>query len=180
MVILMKERTKILSLVLPNKGINIFVCTTLILGIISGSIFLVISDASDKASVISQIENFILNVFNNNIDIGLALKNSLIINYLFVVGIFILGFSMVGIILGIFLLYLKGFLFGFSLASIFLTYKFKGVLVGILYAFPSGILNILLTILITIYSIMFSKYLFRVIMSSCIMMQYSICIISKL
>jgi len=161
----MRERTKIYSLILPNKGINIFVYSIMILGILSGSIFLMISSESDKSSVISQIENFFVNVSANSIDSGLALKNSLIINYIFIISIFILGVSMIGIIVGIFLLYLKGFLVGFSLASIFLTYKYKGILAGILYAFPSQILNIILVILITIYSIMFSKHLFRVITS---------------
>ena len=149
----MGEKTKIYSLVLPNKGINIFVYLVIVFGLLSGAIFLMISNESDKSSVISQIEGFFVNISNNNIDSGLALQNSLIINYIFIVSIFILGFSMVGVILGIFLLYLKGFLFGFSLASIFLTYKYKGILVGILYAFTGQILNIFLIILISIYSI---------------------------
>lgn len=161
----MKKGTKLYNLVLPNKGINTFVYTTLILGILSGSIFLMISSESDKSSVISQIENFLVNVSNNNINSGLALKNSLIINYIFIGCIFILGFSMIGIIFGIFLLYIKGFLFGFSLASIFLTYKYKGILISILYVFFSQIINMFLIILISIYSIMFSRYLFKVIIS---------------
>ena len=161
----MKDKTKIYDLILPNKGINIFIYFILIFGILSGSIFLIISSETDKNSVITQIENFFLNISNNNINSGLALKNSLIINYIFIVSIFILGFSMIGIIFGIFLLYIKGFLFGFSLASIFLTYKYKGILAGIIYAFPSQILNLLLVILITIYSIMFTKHLFKIITS---------------
>lgn len=161
----MKKSTNIYSLVLPNRGINIFVYSIMILGILSGSIFLVISSEGDKNTVISQIQNFFVNVGNNNIDSGLALRNSLIINYIFIGGIFILGFSMIGVVLGIFLLYLKGFLVGFSLSSIFITYKYKGLLAGIMYMIPSQIINILLVILITIYSIMFSRHLFKVITS---------------
>jgi len=161
----MKKSTNIYSLVLPNRGINIFVYSIMILGILSGSIFLMISSEGDKSTVISQIQNFFVNVSNNNINSGLALKNSLIINYIFIGGIFILGFSMIGVVLGIFMLYLKGFLVGFSLASIFLTYKYKGILAGIIYMIPSQLINILLVILITIYSIMFSRHLFKVITS---------------
>ena len=161
----MKKSTKLYNLILPNKSINIFVYSILILGILSGSIFLIISNESDKTSVIEHIQNFFININSSNIQNGLALKNSLIINYVFIVGIFILGFSMIGIVFGIFMLYLKGFLVGFSLSSIFLTYRYKGILAAILYMFPSQILNILLTILITIYSIMFSKYLFKIITS---------------
>lgn len=161
----MKKSTNIYSLVLPNRGINIFVYSIMILGILSGSIFLMISSEGDKSTVVSQIQNFFVNVSNNNINSGLALKNSLIINYIFIGGIFILGFSMIGVVLGIFLLYLKGFLVGFSLASIFLTYKYKGILAGIIYMIPSQVINILLVILITIYSVMFSRHLFKVITS---------------
>ena len=161
----MKKSTNIYSLVLPNKGINIFVYSIMILGILSGSIFLMISSEGDKSTVISQIQNFFVNVGNNSINSGLALKNSLIINYIFIGGIFILGFSMIGVVLGIFLLYLKGFLVGFSLTSIFLAYKYKGILAGIIYMVPSQVINVLLVILITIYSIMFSRYLFKVITS---------------
>ena len=161
----MKKSTNIYSLVLPNRGINIFVYSIMILGILSGSIFLMISSETDKSSVVSQIQNFFVNVGNNNINSGLALRNSLIINYIFILGVFILGFSMIGVVVGIFLLYLKGFLVGFSLSSIFLTYKYKGILAGVIYMIPSQVINILLVILITIYSIMFSRHLFRVITS---------------
>ena len=79
----MEKNKNLYSLVLPNKGINIFVYSVMILGILSGSIFLMISSEIDKNSVIKQIENFLINL--NNIDSGLALKNSLIINYIFMV-----------------------------------------------------------------------------------------------
>lgn len=161
----MREKRKIVDLILPNKGINMFVYIIVILGLLSGAIFLMISNETDKASVIGQIENFFLNVSNNNIDSGLALKNSLVINYLFIGIIFIMGFSMIGIVVGIFLLYLKGFIVGFSLGSIFLTYSYKGILAGGLYFVFSQLLNILVMILITIYSIMFSRHLFKVITS---------------
>lgn len=161
----MKEKTKILNLVLPCKGINIFVYTIIILGILSGSIFLMVSNEGDKASVVSQIENFFINVGSNNINSGLALKNSLIINYIFIVSVFLLGISMIGVFGVIFLLYLKGFLVGFSLASLFLTYKYKAILSVIIYFFTSQFLNVLLVILISIYSIMFSKHLFKGIVS---------------
>ena len=86
------NNSKLIDLIFPNKRINIFVISVLILGIISGSIFLMVSSETDKASVISQIKNFLENVSNGSIDNGLALKNSLVINYLFVGIIFCLGF----------------------------------------------------------------------------------------
>lgn len=156
---------KLKDLILPNKRINLFITTVLILGIISGSIFLMMSSNQDKTSVTTQITTFFTNINTNNIDNGLALKNSLIINYLFIGFIWILGLSMIGIIINIFLTYLKGFLVGFSISSIFLTYKYKGILAVILYTFPSQIINIIIISVLSIYSIMFSKNLLQVITS---------------
>ena len=161
----MKKNKKLKELIFPNKKINFFVTTILLLGIISGSIFLVMSNELDKNSVITQIQTFFQNISTNQIDNGLALKNSLIINYLFVGSIWLLGLSMIGIIANIFLTYLKGFLVGFSISSIFLTYGSKGVLAALLYTVPSQILNILTTMMLSIYSIMFASNLFQIIIS---------------
>ena len=160
-----KNKIKLSDLILPNKKINFFIITIMILGIISGSIFLMISNEIDKTSVITQIENFFTNISTNSIDNGLAFKNSLIINYLFVGVIWILGLSMIGVIINIFLTYIKGFLVGFSISSIFLTYKSKGILAVLLYTFPIQIINIFVVILLSIYSIMFSKNLLEIITS---------------
>lgn len=160
-----KNNIKLIDLILPNKKINFFIITIILLGIISGSIFLMMSNETDKANVVTQIETFLKNISTNSIDNGLALKNSLIINYLFVGIIWILGLSMIGIIINIFLAYIKGFLVGFSIASIFLTYKTKGIIACILYTFPTQIINIIVIIILSIYSIMFSKNLLEIINS---------------
>ena len=157
--------SKIYNLILPNKIINIFIYSLVIFGIISGSIFLIMSNETDKASIIEQITNFFNNVNTNNIDNVQALKNSLIINYIFIITIFILGFSIIGIIINVFLVYLKGFLVGFSISSIFLTYNYKGIIAAIIYTIPSQLLNIIIISILSIYSIMFSKHLITVILS---------------
>ena len=74
-----KKKTKILDIILPSKKINYFIITILVLGVISGSIFLVMLSETDKTTTINQIKTFFDNVSNNSINNGLALKNSLII-----------------------------------------------------------------------------------------------------
>ena len=93
---------------------------------------------------------------------GLAFKNSIIINYLFIFFIWLFGLSMVGVFFNIFIAYLKGFLVGFSISSLFLTYQVKGFLGVIFYTFPSQILNLLV---VYIYSLMFSSHLFKIVLS---------------
>lgn len=160
-----KKKTKLSNIILPSKKINYFVITVLIFGIISGSIFLIALNETDKNSAILQIETFINNINNNKINNGLALKNSLIINYIFVGLIWGLGLSIIGIIFNIFLTYIKGFIIGFSISSIFLTYKYKGILMSLLYIFPHQIINIIVVCTLTIYSIMFAKNLLGIIVT---------------
>ena len=160
-----KKKTKLSNIILPSKKINYFVITILLFGIISGSIFLIVLNDTDKSNAILQIETFISNIDGNKIDNGLALKNSLIINYIFVGLIWGLGLSIIGVIFNIFLTYIKGFIIGFSISSIFLTYKYKGILMGLLYIFPHQIINIIVVCILTIYSIMFSHNLLTIIVS---------------
>lgn len=160
-----KKKTKLSNIILPSKKINYFVITILLFGIISGSIFLIVLNDTDKSNAILQIETFISNIDGNKIDNGLALKNSLIINYIFVGLVWGLGLSIIGVIFNIFLTYIKGFIIGFSISSIFLTYKYKGILMGLLYIFPHQIINIIVVCILTIYSIMFSHNLLTIIVS---------------
>ena len=163
MVIKLKKKLKFTELVLPNKRLNYFVGTVLLLGILSGSIFLMISSSGDKKSVMDSISLFFSNVNENKINSGLAFRNSLIINYLFIFIVFICGLSMIGVFFNIFILYLKGFLVGFSISSIFLTYHFKGIVGVLVYVVPSQLINLFLLFLLTVYSLMFSWYLIKMI-----------------
>ena len=158
-----KNKTKLMNLILPNKKVNLFIISIIILGVISGSIFLMLTSAADKNAVMEQIKTFMTNTNNNSIDIGLALKNSLIINYVFTILIWTLGLSIIGVLVNIFLTFIKGFLVGFSISSLFLTYSYKGLFIAIIYTFPIQIINIFVVSLLSIYSIMFSKNLLEII-----------------
>lgn len=160
-----KNKTKLMNLILPNKKTNLFIISTIILGIISGSIFLMLASTGDKNAVIEQIKTFMTNINNNSINVGLALKNSLIINYVFTILIWTLGLSIIGVLVNIFLTFIKGFLVGFSISSLFLTYSYKGLFIALIYTFPIQIINIFVVSLLSIYSIMFSKNLLEIITS---------------
>ena len=161
----MKKRDKLRDLVLPNKKINFFISTIMVLGVISGSIFLMMLNKEDKASVVLQINTFFKNISLDKVDSGLAFKNSLIINYLFVISIWVLGLSMIGVFVNIFLTYVKGFLVGFSISAIFLAFGYKGIPASLLYVFFSQIFNMIVVMVLAIYSIMFSYNLLRIIVS---------------
>lgn len=147
-----KKLSNYLSIVLPNKKINLFTIGIILLGIISGSIFLVILSSKDKELVLNKITSFITMINENKINNITAFKNSLIENLIYVVLMWILGLSMIGIIINIFLTYLKGFITGFTIGSFILTYKYKGIIASLIYTFPTAIINLLITIIISVYS----------------------------
>ena len=158
-----KNFSRNLALILPNKKINLFVVFILILGIISGSIFLVILSKTDKEFVINQITTFINNINSNNINNITAFKNSLLKNSILIILIWVLGMSIIGIIFNIFFIYFKGFITGFSISSFLLVYKYKGLILSLIYVVPSIIINVIVIILLGAYSIMFSINLWKMI-----------------
>ncbi len=82
-------------------------------------------------------------------------------NYTYILLIWILGISIIGIPIVLILFLFKSFLLGFSLSSIFYTFKFKGILVTIFNLIPSKILFLVILLLITFYSVSFSIKLFK-------------------
>lgn len=160
-----KKKLKISNIIIPYKNINFFVYTILLLGLISGSIFLLNLKEVDKNTAILQIQNFISNINNNKIDNGQAFKNSIMVNYIFVFLIWGFGLSIIGIIFNIFLTYIKGFIIGFTVGSIILCYKAKGLLLAFTYVFFGQLINVVVICLLTIYSVMFTKNLFGIIFS---------------
>ena len=160
---IMKKYSNIKSIILPSRKINIFVVGILFLGIILGSIFMCMINMNDRLLVIEKIKLFIDNINNSRLDSLLLLKNSISINLLYVFIIWILGLSLIGIIINIFLFFFKSFIFGFTLASFIITYKYKGILLSLLYLLFGELLNIIILLVITIYSIMISYRLITLI-----------------
>lgn len=152
-----------LALILPNKKINLFVVFIVILGIISGSIFLMVINDSDRTLVTEEITTFISNISTNSINNSSAFKNSIIESLIFVLLTWILGMSIIGTIFNIFFIYLKSFAIGFSISSFILVYKYKGILSSLVYIIPSQLINILIMLIIGVYTILFAKYLFKII-----------------
>jgi stage II sporulation protein M len=155
--------TKIKRLIVPHKKINIFVVCVLILGVIAGAIFSSILGLNDKKIVVEKITLFIDNINHNTLNSILVFKNSLGINLLYIFIIWILGMTLLGIIVNTGILFFKGFIFGFSIASFIITYSYRGIPLSILYLLLGQLINIMVLILITIYSIMFSLKLFKVV-----------------
>ena len=152
-----------LALILPNKKVNLFVIFIVILGIISGSLFLMVLNDNDKSEVINEISTFMANINTNNINNLNSFKNSLIEGMILIILSWILGMSIIGVIFNIFFIYMKSFTIGFSISSFILVYKYKGILSSLVYTIPSQLINILIILILGVYTLLFSKYLFKMI-----------------
>ncbi len=153
------KRNNIFKLIIPNTRTNIIAFSVFIIGIITGSIFIIVINTNDKSLVVEHITKFFSNVNSSDYSYLDSLKNMLSLNYFYVIVIWVLGLSILGILVNIFLTYLKGFIIGFTTSSLIITYGFKSILAVILYIIPHTLINSLVIIVLTIYSITFSRYL---------------------
>ena len=151
-----KTRDKLLSKIKLNKKIFLFLIIISFIAFISGSILVVLLDKSDKSIIDTYLTNFINNISQNKIEYISVLNNSLITNLGVILGIWLLGISVIGIPIIVFLYFSQIFTFGFLLASIFFKYKLKGTILVLLYTVPHYLLYFIMLIILTSYSITLS------------------------
>ena len=148
--------------IIRQKKFYIFLIGLVLVGFISGALFIFFLNEADKKDIINEISAF-FHLIKTSIGINYtkSLFNTLGINILYVLLIWILGISIIGfpIILGI--LFFKSFIVGFSFSSIILTYGIKGLLGSFLYTFPHQIIILVIYLLLGFYSLGFCYKLFR-------------------
>lgn len=140
-----KERKKI-----------IFLIVLALIGITMGSIFTTMLSQNDKVLAQTYIKDFITNINNNKLNYLDSFKSAFMSNVILILTIWILGISIIGIPLNIFIYFVKTFVIGFSLSAFILTYNVKGCLLGLIYIFPHHIINIAIYILLLMFSLNFS------------------------
>lgn len=143
-----------------NKNLFVFLLVIVLVGIASGAIFSSILNENDSKMVSDYLNNFINNVGKSKIDFSIVISTSVSTMGLGLL-IWIFGISIVGVILIIPIMFIKSFILGFSMGSIIVNFKLKGVLLSLLYIVPHQIINILIYILISAYGIIISTNLFR-------------------
>lgn len=149
--------TKLKYGAINNKKIIIFLFGLSLIGIISGSLFITTISSNDKVEVVEYIKGFIKNI--NDFNIKSSIMSLLISNIGFIILIWLLGISIIGIPIILFMFFTKIFIIGFTISSFILSYKTKGVLLAIIYVLPLQIINILIYTLITLYAIKISNNL---------------------
>ncbi len=139
-----------------NKNLFIFLLVIVIIGLISGSLFVTILGADDKTVVIEYMKDFFNNVQTEKLNYDTSLINTLIFTVGFALIVWILGISVIGFFIVIFMLFMKAFILGFSISSIISCYGIKGLILSIIYVFPHHIINILVFIILAAYALIIS------------------------
>lgn len=147
-----------------DKKIMTLLTVIALIGIVTGSIFVVILNKNDKSLVVNSIKDFFNNIINSKFDYIATLKNTLFVNLIFSFFIWIIGISVIGIIITILIIFYKTFILGFTIASIIYTYSLKGSILALLYIFPHLIINIFIFLYLGSYSIKLSMILINAIL----------------
>ncbi len=151
-----KLMDKINSIFKENRNMIIFLSIIGIIGIIVGTILNIALNSDDSKLVSDSLNTFIYNLQNNNLDYKASFINSLISNLGFIIFMWLLGISIIGFPITLFIFFSKTFVLGFSVSSIIVNYKLKGCLLALGYIFPHLIINIFIYIVLAMYSLSLS------------------------
>lgn len=163
MINLKKKINEVFSIMFPYKKVNIFIISFFFLSFILGTIYSNMISIEDEKIVIDKIGSFINKIDSNSLIFLTSFKNSISINFSYLFLICFFGMTILGIILNIFLLFLKGFIIGFSLSSFIITYGYKGVILSSIYLLFGQLLNIFIILSMSSYAIIFTLKLTQLI-----------------
>lgn len=143
---------------LIDKRIIIINATLLILGLISGIIFLLFTTNLDKLIIKEEIIDYFTKMGNGT---SVTISNLFIsfkynFMYIFIITISSIIYLFSPLILLI--QFYKGFLIGFLMSSIVLTYKFKGVFLSLLSLIPH---HIIMCITLIIYGSIMLQFSYK-------------------
>lgn len=144
-----------------QKKKYLFLFSIILVGIISGILFILFISKEDKQLIKKEFELIFDTINNHKINYFDTFINSISSNLLSLISIYILGISIIGIPFIILFLFMKGFVFGFSISSLINVYKFKGLIGSFIYLFPHHFIMLIIWILLGFHSINFSIKLFR-------------------
>ena len=147
---------------IKNQKIKyVLLISILVIGIISGILFIFFISDKDKLLVEKELDIIISSINNKELNNFKTFSNSISSNLIAIISLYILAVSIIGIPIIILFIYFKGFIFGFSISSIISTYNLKGILISISYLVPTYIILLIVWILFSFHAINFSIKLFR-------------------
>ena len=146
-----------------DKSIYLSLLIALIISFIFGMFFITILSSTDKVTLKEYITNFFTSIKQGKI---ISLYKTLINNNLGILITSILAFSVVFFPLVIVIIFYKGFTLAFTITSLIYTFKIKGIILAIVYVFPSLIFNLVFYFIMCYYSFKLSLILFNKVINN--------------
>jgi len=112
---------------------------------------------SNNSSIISYFES----IKNDKFNYGFGLLNSIIYNYKYLIIIWILGIIFIFSIFVPFIELFRGISIGFTISLIIYTFNIKGLLISLILLFPCILINEIIYLLESFYSINMSLKLYN-------------------
>ena len=154
----MKLTNLIMNDLKKDKSIYVSLIIALLISFIFGMFFITILSSTDKVTLKEYITNFFASIKQDKI---ISLYKTLINNNLGILITAILAFSVVLFPLVIVIIFYKGFTLAFTITSLIYTFKIKGIILAIVYVFPSLIFNLVFYFIMCYYSFKLSLILFN-------------------
>jgi len=130
-----------------------------IISILLGIFLMAILSKDNKELVTDAINTFMAQIKKGDLAYQQAFIQSLLKNSGECILFFLLGMSIIGFPITLFLFFTHAFTLGFSISSIFYVYKWKGILLAFVYVLPQ-LLNLCILLIFCYFSLLLSKYLF--------------------
>lgn len=146
-----------------DKSIYLSLLIALLISFIFGMFFITILSSTDKVTLKEYITNFFTSIKQGKI---ISLYKTLINNNLGILITSILAFSVVLFPLVIVIIFYKGFTLAFTITSLIYTFKIKGIILAIVYVFPSLIFNLVFYFIMCYYSFKLSLILFNKVINN--------------
>lgn len=144
-----------------TKSFFVFIISLFIVAIILGAIYFSYLNINYKESIFLSLKDSFSFTSYKYLDV---FKENLISNVFNSTIIWILGISVIGVVLLLFILFAEGFGFGIYIAASISKYSMKGIILSLCYLFSGRIIYMLLLIFLIYKSVLFSyklvKFLF--------------------
>ena len=132
-----------------SKKMYIFLSIILVIGIITGVVFVIMLDEATKEILFLNINEFLQNFSNMSINSGII--HLIMLSSLLILSVFLIGGPLV-----LFFMFYNGFSIGFIISSLTCIFGIKGILYGVMYVIISKLVYVVLLIL-------FSVNLFKIV-----------------
>lgn len=145
---------------LKDKKQFIIIFVICIVAFIIGVLLPSILNEENRKIIQTSLNSFFDTIKNNQLKTNELLFKTLTSNIIIDLILWLLGISIIGILIVIILLGYKSLSLGFTISSIISTYKLNGVIKALIYIVPN-IINLFIFFVISYYSISFSLMLFN-------------------